>query len=165
MRAVRDARADVGIVSGHVSTEGVKTLPYYVDRMVLVVPRGHALAGRNSVRFADALDEDFVGRNPESPLHAFISDIVASYGRRLKQRIQVGSFEEMCHLIEKGIGIGVVPLSAVQRQGGARGIEVVRIEDEWSVQPLKICVREFDVLPDFVRELVDFLVADAAATA
>ena len=161
--AVQEGRACVGIVSGHVSTEGLKTLPYFVDRMVLVVPAGHALAIRDSVRFADALDHDFVGRNPESPLHAFISDIVASYGRRLKQRIQVGSFEEMCHLIGKGVGIGVLPLSAAQRQGGARGIQVVRIEDEWAVQPLKICVRGFDVLPDFVRELVDFLVADAAA--
>ena len=105
-----------------------------------------------------------MGRNPESPLHAFISDIVASYGRRLKQRIQVGSFEEMCHLIEKGIGIGVVPLSAVQRQvapghrGGAdRGRLVGAAPEDLRA--------ESDVLPDFVRELVDFLVADAAATA
>ncbi|HTO48390.1 MAG TPA: LysR substrate-binding domain-containing protein [Burkholderiales bacterium] len=163
VQAVQEARADVGIVSGHVSTEGLETLPYYVDRMVLVVPRGHPLSGRGTVSFADALDHDFVGRNPESALHSFIADIVTSYGRRLKQRIQVGSFEEMCHLIGKGIGIGVVPLSAVQRLGGAEGIEVVRIEDDWSVQYLRICVRDSDALPDFVRELVDFLAADAAA--
>jgi len=163
VRAVQEAGADVGIVSGHVGTEGLKTLPYYVDRMVLVVPRGHPLSGRDTVSFVDALDHDFVGRNPESALHSFIADIVTSYGRRLKSRIQVGSFEEMCHLIGKGIGVGVVPLSAVQRLGGAEGIEVVRIEDEWSVQNLKICVRDSDALPDFLRELVDFLVADAAS--
>ena len=165
VRAVQEASADVGIVSGHVSTEGLETLPYYVDRMVLVVPRGHPLAGRGTVPFADALDHDFVGRNPDAALHSFIADIVTSYGRRLKQRIQVGSFEEMCHLIGKGIGIGVVPLSAVQRLGATEGIEVARIEDEWSVQHLKICVRDTDALPDFVRELVDFLVADAASAA
>ena len=117
-------------------------------------------AGRCS--FAEALGHDFVGRNPESALHSFIADVVTSYGRKLKQRIQVGSFEEMCRLIEQGIGIGVLPLSSVQRQDDGWRIRVVRIEDEWSVQPLKICVRDLDRLPDFARELIDFLVADAA---
>jgi DNA-binding transcriptional LysR family regulator len=163
VQAVQEARADVGIVSGHVSTDGLQTFPYYIDRLVLVVPRGHPLAGRDALWFADALDHDFVGRNPESALHAYIADIVSSYGRRLKQRIQVGSFEEMCHLIGKGIGIGVIPLSAVQRLGGADHIEVMRIEDEWAVQHLRICVRDSEALPDFVRDLVDFLAADAAS--
>jgi DNA-binding transcriptional LysR family regulator len=165
VRAVQEARADIGIVSGHVSTEGLKTLPYYVDRMVLVVPEGHPLAKRESVSFAEALDHDFIDRNAESALHSFVADIVTSYGRKRKVRIQVGSFEEMCRLIEKGIGIGVVPLSAVQRQDPACRIQVRNIEDQWSVQPLKICVRDLDALPDFARELVDFLAADAAEAA
>jgi DNA-binding transcriptional LysR family regulator len=162
VHALQEGSADIGIVSGHVSAEGLKTLPYYVDRMVLVTAADHPLAGRRSISFVEALDHDFVGRNPESALHSFIADVVTSYGRKLKQRIQVGSFEEMCRLIEQGIGIGVLPLSSVQRQDGGRRIRVVQIEDEWSVQPLKICVRDLDRLPDFARELIDFLVADAA---
>ena len=162
VHALHEGSADIGIVSGHVSAEGLTTFPYYVDRMVLVTPQDHPLAGRGSVPFAEALGHDFVGRNPESALHSFIADVVTSYGRKLKQRIQVGSFEEMCRLIEQGIGIGVLPLSSVQRQDDGWRIRVVRIEDEWSVQPLKICVRDLDRLPDFARELIDFLVADAA---
>jgi DNA-binding transcriptional LysR family regulator len=162
VRALQEGAADIGIVSGHVGAEGLESFPYYVDRMVLVTPADHPLAGRASIAFAEALGHDFVGRNPESALHSFIADVVTSYGRRLKSRIQVGSFEEMCRLIEQGIGIGVVPLSSVQRQDAGRRIRVVRIEDEWSVQPLKICVRDLERLPDFARELVDFLVADAA---
>lgn len=162
VRAVQEGSADIGIVSGHVSTEGLKTLPYYVDRMVLVAARDHPLAKRGTVSFAEALDHDFVGRNPESALHSFIADIVTSYGRKLKLRIQVASFEDMCRLIEEGIGVGVLPLSAVQRQDRARRIQVLDIEDAWSVQSLKICVREPDAMPDFARELIEFLVADAA---
>jgi hypothetical protein len=57
----------------------------------------------------------------------------------------------------------VLPLSTVQRQNLARRVAVVNIAEEWSTQRLKICVRELEALPDFARELVEFLVADAAA--
>jgi DNA-binding transcriptional LysR family regulator len=161
VRAVREDSADVGIVSAHVGTEGLRTLPYYVDRMVLVTGEEHPLASHDQVGFADALEYDFVGRTPGTALHAFLSDIVASYGRPIRLRIQVGSFEEMGRLIEEGIGIGVMPISAVQRLG--RRIRAVPIADEWSVQSLKICLRADRELPEFVRELVDYLAADAAA--
>lgn len=161
VRAVQEGAADVGIVSGHVSTEGLSTLPYYVDRMVLVAAEGHALAGRGAVDFADALEHDFVGRNEGSALQAFLSDIVAGYGRPLKLRIQVGSFEEMGRLVEEGIGVGVMPVSAARRLG--RRVRAMPIADAWAVQPLKICVRAGEDRPDFVRELVDYLAADAAA--
>jgi DNA-binding transcriptional LysR family regulator len=160
VRAVQEGAADVGIVSGHVSTEGLQTLPYYVDRLVLVVGEAHPLAGRESIPFAEALEYDFVGRNPGSALHVFMSDIVTSYGRPMKLRIQVGSFEDMGRLIEEGIGIGVLPISAVERQN--RRVRAVRIADDWSVQSLKICYREAETLPEFARELVEYLVADAA---
>ena len=163
VRALLEGAADVGVVSGHVSTEGLTTFPYCVDHMVLVAAAGHPLAGRERVGFAEALHYDFVGRNASSALHAFLSDIVTAYGRKLKLRIQVGSFEEMCRLIESGVGIGVMPVSAVQRLSPGDRLRVIRIDDAWSVQPLKICVRDRESLPDFARELVDFLVADAAS--
>lgn len=160
VRAVQEGSADVGIVSGHVATEGLRTLPYFVDRMVLVAAEGHALARRKSIDFAEALEHDFVGRNAGSALHAFLSDILASYGRPLRLRIQVGSFEEMARLIEEGIGVGVMPISAIQRLG--RRVRAVAIADAWSVQSLKICLRAGEEPPEFVRELVDYLAADAA---
>lgn len=165
VRAVLEGSADVGIVSGHVSTESLATFPYYVDHLVLVTAAAHPLAERGTIGFAEALEHDFVGRNPDSALHDFMTDMLSSYGRKQKLRIQVGSFEEMCRLIETGIGIGVLPISAVQRQARAHRLRVVRIEDEWSVQTLKICVRDPVALPDFARELIDFFVADAAGAA
>ena len=37
--------------------------------------------------------------------------------------------------------------------------------DDWSVQPLKICVRELDSLPGLARELVRLLLEQAQAAA
>jgi DNA-binding transcriptional LysR family regulator len=165
VRAVVEGAAELGIVSGHVSSDGLETLPYYVDRLVLATPPGHPLARLDSVGFAQALEYDFVGRNAGSALHAFMTDVVRNYPLRQKLRIQVGNFEEMARLIEVGIGVGVMPISAVQRQRPAHDIRAVRIADNWSVQSLKICVRDRNGLPDVARDLIDFLAADAEGAA
>jgi DNA-binding transcriptional LysR family regulator len=46
----------------------LQTLPYREDRLVLVVPRQHPLAGRASARFADVLDWDIVGLHAGSSI-------------------------------------------------------------------------------------------------
>ena len=40
---------------GDLPIEGLETLPYGRDRLVLVTPRAHALAARRSVDFVDSL--------------------------------------------------------------------------------------------------------------
>ena len=46
VEAIADGSADIGIVAGTVDTGALETHPYRCDRFVLIVPRGHALAGR-----------------------------------------------------------------------------------------------------------------------
>lgn len=163
VQALQEGAADVGVVSSHVGTHNLATFPYYVDKMVLVTPIDHPLARRRSASFLEALEHDFVGGRPDSALNAFVAEIALASGKKLKQRIAVGTFDEMCHLIEKGIGVGVLPLFAVS--AARRRVKVIDIEDAWSVQPLKICVRDPDRLPEFAKAFVDFLVSDAASAA
>jgi DNA-binding transcriptional LysR family regulator len=44
-RAVAEGLAEVGIAADHADFSGLEVLPFRSDRLVLVVPRGHALAG------------------------------------------------------------------------------------------------------------------------
>ena len=82
-------------------------------------------------------------------------------GQQFKQRIQVGTHEEMCQLIEQDIGIGVLPSIVVERCG--HRVKAIDIEDAWSVQPLKVCALDPEHLPDYGRGLIEFLVAHAEA--
>ena len=45
----------------------------------------------------------------------------------------------------------------------AMGIRIVPLSDAWSLRSLQICVRSFDSLPSFARELVELLAEDARA--
>jgi DNA-binding transcriptional LysR family regulator len=161
VRAVLEGRAEIGVVAGYVSTTGLETLPYFSDRMMLVVPPGHALAARRQVGFPEALPYEFVGMSAGGAMHSFISGIAREHGWSLRLRIHVGNYDAMCRLIESGVGIGVVAESAARRHARTTDIRVLRLVDAWAMQPLKICVRSFDALSGLARELVEVLVAQA----
>lgn len=161
IRAVSEGQTDIGIVAGTVRTEALQTLPYRRDHLVLVLPRGHALAGSAAVAFADTLELDHVGLHEASAIHGFLRQVCDELHRPLKLRIQVGNFETACRMIEAGVGVGILPLSAAQRHAQAMAITIVPLGDAWAVRQMQICVRSFEALPAFARELVDLLVADA----
>ena len=163
VRAVSEGQTDIGIVAGRVRTENLQTIPYRQDRLVLVVPTGHAMAQRRSVAFADTLDLDQVGLTEASAIHAFLRQVCEEANRPLKLRIQVGNFEAACRMIEAAVGVGVLPESAARRHAQAMAIRIVPLSDAWSLRAMQICLRNLDALPGFARDLVDLLVADAKA--
>lgn len=161
VRAVTEGRTDIGIVAGLVRTENLETLPYRRDRLVLVVPRGHALAGRAQVAFPDTLEFDHVGLQESSAIHAFLREVCDRLHRPLRLRIQVGNFEAACRMVEASVGVAILPESAARRHAQTMAIAIVPLSDDWALREMLICVRSLDALPSFARELVDLLVEDA----
>lgn len=165
VRAVGEGQTDVGIVAGTVRTEDLQVIPYRSDTLVLVVPRGHPLARRPAVAFADTLHLDYVGLHESSAIHAFLQQACAGSGRSIKLRIQVGNFEAACRMIEAGIGVGMMPRSAAERHAQTMAIAIVPLADGWALRELKICVRRLAALRPYARDLVDLLVEDARRAA
>ena len=163
VRAVSEDKVDVGILAGNVRTEGLETLPFREDRLVLVTSATHPLAERGRIDFSEALSHDFVGMIEASAIHSFLAQNANSLNRPIKIRIQVGNFEAACRMIEANVGIGVVPYSAASRHAKSLDIRMVELTDEWAVRKLQVCVRSLQSLPMFARELVELLVAESKA--
>jgi DNA-binding transcriptional LysR family regulator len=163
VRAVSEGQTDIGIVAGTVRTENLQTIAYRKDRLALVVPAGHALADAASVDFVHTLEFDHVGLHEASAIHAFLRQVCDTLHRQLRLRIQLSNFEAACRMIEAGIGVGILPASAARRHAQAMAIRIVRLNDDWALREMQICVRQLDALPAFARDLVDLLVVDARA--
>lgn len=161
VRAVSEGQTDIGIVAGAVRTENLETLPYRSDRLCLVVPRGHALAGCGPVPFAHTLDHDHVGLHEGSAIHAFLRQVCDGLHRQLPLRIQVGNFEAACRMVESQVGVAILPASAAQRHAHTLAIDTVALADDWAERRMLVCMRSLQALPGFARDLVDLLVADA----
>lgn len=161
VRAVSEGQTDIGIVAGLVRTENLQVLPYRRDRLVLVVPQGHALARAPAIAFADTLEYDHVGLAESSAIRAFLQQICDGLNRPMKQRIQVSNFEAACRMVEASVGVAILPGSAARRHAQTMGIVIVPLADPWAERAMQIVVRSLDALPAYARELVDMLVEDA----
>jgi DNA-binding transcriptional LysR family regulator len=160
VRAVSEGRADLGIVAGPVRTELLEVRPYRSDRLTLVVPHGHALAGADAVYFAQTLAYDYVCLPEGTGLYAFVMQQVRELNADINMRVQIGNFESCCRMIAEHIGIGIIPLSAATRLSQQSPVCIVPLADDWALRHLTLCARNFELLPGFARDLVDMLADD-----
>ncbi|MBI5275123.1 MAG: LysR family transcriptional regulator [Burkholderiales bacterium] len=165
VRAVSEGQTDIGVFGGEVPTGNLELLPYREDSLVLVVPAKHPLAGRSAIAFAETLEHDHVGLLEGSSLHQYLLERSHAADRRYKLRIQVGSFEAACRMIEAGVGVGIMQRLSAERYSRWMDIGVVALGDDWALRKLRVCVRSRGSLPLFAQDLVDLLVEDARAAA
>ena len=160
---IAEGVADLGIVAATVDASTLETYPFRKDRFVLVVARNHPLAKRSKISFADVLDHDFVGLDRASALQRFLADKATRIGQPLRLRVQLRSFDAVCRLVECNVGIGIVPETTARRVMGTMAIIPVALTDPWAVRELTICIRSFDELPPYARQLVEHLRSGGAA--
>ena len=155
--AVLDGRADLGIFADRTASLGLQTQVYRRDRLALVVPAGHPLAGRRRIAFAEAAGFDFVSLSQGTSLAQRLALESRLAGHALRVRIQVRSFDAMCQMVAAGLGIAVLPVASVQALLKALGLRKIDLSDDWVERELLVGAREFGALPRPVRSLLDHL--------
>ncbi len=138
LEALRRNLADLGVVVRGASAAGMVSHPYATDRLAVAVNTSHRLASQVSVTLADILDEDFVALDVATAVHRLIDEKVRELGRIMKLRVQVRSFEVMCHMVEQGLGIGILPETALRPLAKALDIRMVVLDEPWAVRNLDL---------------------------
>jgi DNA-binding transcriptional LysR family regulator len=100
------------------------------------------------------LDHPFVMLHAGSAIHTFTMNAAAALGRHLEVRIQVRSFEAVCRMVGAGVGLGMVPRSAIP-DGAA--LAILELEEPWAQRDLKVCVKKREQLSGFAAALVESL--------
>jgi DNA-binding transcriptional LysR family regulator len=155
--AVAEGQAEIGVVAAQPDMAGLETIPFRLDRLVVVVPPDHPLAARRSIGFAEALPHEFVGLADGSALPAHLARHAARHGTALRHRVQLRSFDAICRMVEHGVGIGIVPATAAARCARTMRIRRLALRDAWAGRRLVLCLRSLDALPPPARKLVEAL--------
>lgn len=159
-RAVSEGGADLGIcniASLGQNAHGLQSRPYRHDRLLLVVPQDHALAGHTVLNFEAALDWDIVSLHDGSSISLAMQGVASRCARPLHQRMQVTSLDAMCRMIDNGLGIGLIPDRAFALMQGVGRLRGIPLADAWAQRTLSLVARDFDALPVTTRMLAEHL--------
>lgn len=157
LRAVGSGAADLGLVSGTLPTPGLHVTPWREDRLVVVLPEGHALLTRDRLAFADLDGVPFVGQSDETALQKLYRAQAVASGVALNERVNVSGFDGVRRMVEAGLGVAILPATAAQPYAGAMRIGLRPLSDAWATRPLVIVSRAPPTLSAAARVLVAHL--------
>jgi DNA-binding transcriptional LysR family regulator len=160
VRAVAEGAADLGICNTADGVGELQSLPYRTDKLVLIVPKGHALRAQAAIYFAASLDYDQVGLHTNSSIYIAMQQAAAAVGRSIKLRIHVTGLDAMCRMIHNGLGVGVMPQRAFELMNGVGELKSIELLDDWATRRINLVARDFSTLPVTARLLVEHLTAN-----
>ena len=162
VRALIDGVADIGVFADNTPSHGLSTTLFQTDELVVLCTKRHALARHKRVEFKSCLAHDFVGLNRGSSLLELTSRAAEQAGMSMRLRVQVRSFDAMCHMIAADLGIGIAPLAACRGQVEALGLRAVQLKDVWATRRLLMAPRANGELSPAATLLVRHLTDSSA---
>lgn len=154
---VRDGLASVGVCWDIVELGTLQSRAYRRDSLCVVVPRGHPLASRKTVRFEQTLDYEHVGLPISSALQVMLQRAAARAGRALVNRIIVSNFEAALGVVRAGLAIGIVSREVADRQGASNGLHVISLAESWAERRFVLCFRDAESLSVAAKLLSEYL--------
>lgn len=156
-QALKRGVADLGIYEASLGAIDLPALPYRSDQLVLVAPRGHALADRSAVGIDDILGCDVISLGEGSAISIALERLADEAGRILRMRMRVGGFDSIAALVAQGLGIGVMPQAVARSVAGGARFARVPIEGDWARRQFVLCHRPLGALSRAAQSLIGVL--------
>ncbi len=167
VQAVLAGSADIAFVTERPAIAELEFFPLVENRFALVVPRGHPLvqaAGGRVISEALADGCDVVGLPEGSALQDTWDTRAAGRGATLNHRVRVPSFDAQLRLIERGVGVAIMPAATARRGARTMAIEVLLLSDPYLIRRLLICVQRLSALSPYAQRLIEQLRAGYGAS-
>lgn len=162
VRGVRDGTASVGVCWDAADLGGLQSRPYRSDHLCIVVPPGHPLARRKSVRFEQTLDYEFVSLPINSAVQVMLQRAAAQLGRTLIHRVIVTNFEAALRVVRAGLAISLVPREVSEAYAATYGLGIVALAEPWAERRFIVCFRNAQDLSPSAQLLIEHLAAQHA---
>ena len=129
-----DGRCDfIFLYDAEPEAEGLTRIPLFTDRVVAIVPRRHALAGKESITVRDLRGEDILMQNSDNGIFQKISNYFEGHGVRLNVSFAVNSPTLMEDMLRLGAGIGLMTQTGAEKLA-SDDLTVLRVEPELSME-------------------------------
>jgi DNA-binding transcriptional LysR family regulator len=158
VRALTSGEVDLAVFahSAEGGEEGIESYEYGTDRLVAVVPVGHALASATSISLERLLDEDLVGLEPATTVMENLRRAARRIGREPRVRYSVHTVEAARSLVSAGLGIALQPASLLFIDERDR-VATVNVEGAWAERSHRVGKLRGKTLPPTAEALMEQL--------
>lgn len=117
---LREGGADMAVCTASSDFSDLRSTRLYADRLMLVCPNSHPLAGRREVEWKDLREERLVLMRPGSGLRALVDKAFARWRRSTPPAYEVSQVATALGLVEAGEGVSILPSYAISRAQSSR---------------------------------------------
>ncbi|WP_436493555.1 LysR substrate-binding domain-containing protein [Actinokineospora sp. HUAS TT18] len=139
---LQSGRIDAAVLAVPVGSRGVAVDPLYDEDFVLVAPRGHSLSTRDSVDAAELGTLDLLLLEEGHCLRDQALDICASAGLEPESAARAASLTTLTQLVSAGMGVTVLPETAVAIEAKRAGLAVTRFTSPAPRRRIALVYRE-----------------------
>ena len=123
-------QVELGVVGAAPRHRGVQFEPFFRDEVILVVPPGHAFAGR-TVTLDELRTASLIVMQDGAGVRQVIEDELRAHGVRLRDldvRLELGLQESVKTAVERGYGVTFISRTSVEAQLEAGTLASARVE-------------------------------------
>jgi DNA-binding transcriptional LysR family regulator len=154
---LKQGALDVAVLSPPIADPDLVAAPFMEDELVMVVPAGHALAGRTGLTLRDFADESFLMREVGSGTRVAVEAAARRAGVALQVGMELGSNGAIKHAVEAGLGVAVLSSHAIELERKGGGLVVVDIEGFPILRPWSVVHLRRRQLPASVERFIHLL--------
>ena len=124
IRELEQGGLDVALVILPARHPSLETTPFLEEELVLAVPPGHELAGRETVAVAELRHVPLVQFREGYDLRAVTLAACRRAGFAPRVAVDGGEMDSVLHLVAAGLGVAVVPSMVIESGGPVRGVRL-----------------------------------------
>ncbi|PZR18762.1 MAG: LysR family transcriptional regulator [Archangium gephyra] len=147
--------ADLGLVAYPQPRAGVDIVPFREDKLALVVPPGHPLAGKGKVSMQSIVGQAFIAFDREAPSRKGIDKLFRDKGIEISPAMEMDNVETIKRAVELGLGISVLPLPTVQQEVNTGTLVAKAFNEPGFTRPIGILVRKGKYLSRASQAVLD----------
>ena len=134
---------DFGLVAFPVKQRQIEVIPFRNDRLVLITPPHHPLAGQGEVEAGELAGQRFIGFDPDIPTRKAVDQIFRDQKLdNCEPVMEFDNIETVKRAVEIDHGIAIVPQATVQQEVKAGTLAMLSLKGKDFTRPLAILHRK-----------------------
>jgi DNA-binding transcriptional LysR family regulator len=120
---------EIGVVSFKPNDQAIKSVPIATDELALIVAPEHPLAARKAVSVRELGAESFIAHNVPSPYREKVLKTFEKQRTPLNISMEMPTLEAIKRLVEKGLGVALIPRLAAQTEIDRKQLAVLSVKE------------------------------------